>query len=453
MTTTSSTASISGLVSGLDTAGLIDKMMQLEATTQNKLKIRVTSEQSEVTALQALNTKLANLSTTAAGLSGASSSTTNVWATLQATSSNSAVTVTATSSAAPTAFSVTVGQTALSHQLAFLDPHAKTDVVTGTGTDVVLKRSGQPDLTISTAGGTLDQVASAINAANAGVRATLVKVGTSGGTDQYRLLVESTTTGAGQAFDLTDADGGSLLGGATVRAGRDATISVGGIDATSSTNTFADLVPGVTITLGAAATGTAAISVSRDATARSAAVKTMVTSINAILDSISTQTANNSDASKAGVLAGDGTVRQVASNLLESIYPGDKTSMAAYGIQVDRYGKLVFDETKFAAAYQADPDAVTAAITGTNGFAARVKKVADAASDRYTGSVTTTINGHNSTIKQLNDSIASWDDRLALRRTTLETQYTALETALSQMQSQQAWLTSQLSALSSSSSS
>jgi flagellar hook-associated protein 2 len=280
-----------------------------------------------------------------------------------------------------------------------------------------------------------------------------VKVGTASGTDQYRLLVESTSTGADQAFDLTTADGGSLLGGATVRSGRDAAISVGGIDATSSTNTFADLVPGVTITLGGAATGTADISVSRDATARSAAVKSLVTDVNAILDAISTQTANNADASKAGVLAGDGTVRQVASNLLDSIYPGDKTSLAAYGIQVDRYGKLVFDAGKFADAYASDPDAVTAAITGADGFAARVQKVAEAASDRFTGSVTTSINGHSSTIKQLNDSIASWDDRLALRRSTLEAQYTALETALSQMQSQQSWLTSQLAALSNNSSS
>jgi flagellar hook-associated protein 2 len=440
------TASISGLASGLDTASIIDQLMQLEAATQNKLKTRVTTEQSKVTALQQLNTKLAALATSAGKLAGVSSST-GTWATLQATSSNSAVSVTATSSATPGTFNVTVGQTALTHQLAFLDAHASTDVVTGSGTDVLIKRPGLPDVPISTDGGTLEQLVAAINAANAGVHATMVKVGTSGGTDQFRLLVESTTTGGAGTFDLTAADGGSLLGGATVRAGRDASISIGGIEATSTTNTFANIVPGVTITLGSAATGTADVAVTRDAATRSTAVKSLVTDINAILDSVQTTTANNSTASKAGVLSGDSTVHSVADKLLDAIYPADGTSMASYGIQVDRFGKVVFDEAKFAAAYQADPDAVTAAFTGADGFASRVQKVAEGASDKYAGSITSAINGHTSTITRLTDSIAEWDDRLELRRSSLERQYTALETALSQMQSQSSWLSSQLSSL------
>ncbi|HWJ81084.1 MAG TPA: flagellar filament capping protein FliD [Nocardioides sp.] len=440
------TASISGLASGLDTATIINQLMQLEAATQTKLKTRVATEQSKVTALQALNTKLAALATSAAGMATASA-TTGTWSALQATSSNAAVSVTATSSAAPSTFTVTVGQTALTHQLAFTDAHARTDVVTGAGTDVVLKRAGQADVTITTTGGTLDEVASAINAANAGVKATLVKVGTTGGVDQFRLLVESSTTGAGQAFDLTAADGSPLLGGATVRAGRDATISIGGIQATSSTNTFADVTPGVTVTLSASASGTADITVSRDASTRSAAVKSMVADINAILESVRTTTASNSDAAKRGILSGDGTVRQVPTDLLDAIYPADGSSMATYGLQVDRYGKLVFDETKFAAAYAADPAAVTAAFTGPTGFGARVQKVAENASDRFKGYVTTSINGHNAAITRLNEDIADWDDRLALRRTNLEQRYTALETALSQMKSQSSWLSGQLASL------
>ena len=40
--------------------------------------------------------------------------------------------------------------------------------------------------------------------------------------------------------------------------------------------------------------------------------------------------------------------RASGTSLLDSIYPGDGTTLADIGIQTDRYGKLVFDEEKFA---------------------------------------------------------------------------------------------------------
>ncbi|NHA00566.1 flagellar filament capping protein FliD [Nocardioides sp. W3-2-3] len=244
----------------------------------------------------------------------------------------------ATSAAAPGGFTVTVGQTALSHQVVFTEAHAKSDSVTGTTTGVLLKRDGQPDVAISTANGTLEELATAINGANAGVRATLVRTGTSGGTDQYRLLVESTATGEAQAFESTDSTSAPLLGGGSVRAGRDASIEIGGITATSTSNTFANVVPGVTVTLGTNATGSADLTLSRDAQGRSDAVKSFVDQVNAALTSIAALTTNTTDAK--GTLAGDSTLRRVASALQDAIYPGDGTSMAKFGVQIDRYGKV-----------------------------------------------------------------------------------------------------------------
>ncbi|WP_370290465.1 flagellar filament capping protein FliD [Nocardioides sp.] len=444
------TSSVGGLASGLDTASLVNQLIALEARSQTKLKTQVSSEQSKVGALQKVNTALQALSTAAGGFTGAasSSSTTNPWTTLKATSSNAAVAISATSAAAPGQFTVTVNQTALSHQLAFTEPHARTDVVTGAGTSVTLTRSGQPDLTISTANGTLDELAAAINGADAGVRATLVRTGSASGVDQYRLLVESSTTGAGQAFGLTDAGGADLMGGTTVRAGRDASIDIGGITATSSTNTFADLVPGVTVTLASNATGTADIDVSRDAAKQSDAVKGFVDQINALITQIGSFTSNDKNAK--GVLAGDSTLSSLASRLQDAVFPPDGTSMAKYGIQVDRFGKVTFDPDKFASSFAADPVAAATAFTGPGGFADRVKGVADTSSDRFNGSITAAINSRTSTISRLNASIADWDDRLALRRSNLERQYTQLETTLSQLQGQQSWLTSQLKSLQSS---
>ena len=57
-----------------------------------------------------------------------------------------------------------------------------------------------------------------------GLRATAVRVGT----DQYRLVVESATTGVAADYTLTDAADGPTpsLRGATARAGLDAKITV-----------------------------------------------------------------------------------------------------------------------------------------------------------------------------------------------------------------------------------
>jgi flagellar hook-associated protein 2 len=122
----------------------------------------------------------------------------------------------------------------------------------------------------------------------------------------------------------------------------------------------------------------------------------------------------------------------------------------------------VFDEAAFDQAYAADPAATAAAFTiapttgpttAENGWAARVAAVAKAASDSDDGTITTAINGRNTTIDRLQDSIDDWDLRLDLRRTTLSRQFTALETALSTLKSQGDWLAGQLASLSSGSSS
>ncbi len=178
--------------------------------------------------------------------------------------------------------------------------------------------------------------------------------------------------------------------------------------------------------------------------------------VNSILSDLDTKTAGASGTTAAGVLAGDSTARSVRDALAETIF-GGSGSMAAYGLQTDRYGKLVFDSAKFDEAYAADPAGTMAAFTtgatpADNGWAARVAAVAKSASDSVDGTITTAIQGRDSSIKQLQDSIDGWDDRLALRRSTLERRFTALETALSTMKSQGDWLAGQLASLPSTSS-
>jgi flagellar hook-associated protein 2 len=443
-------ASISGLSSGLDTATIISQLMQLEAAPQTRLKSRVGSEQSAITTLQSLNSKVALLTSKAEALAKATA-----WDPVKATSSNSAVAVTAGATAGKVDLTVTVTGVARTHQLGYASAAALTDVVTGASTVVRLDRFDGSPLEIETGDGTLAGLVSAVNAGTAttGVRASTVKVADG----SYRLLVESAATGVAQDFDLTAQDGSALLGGTTVRAGTDATIDFGvGVTATSSTNTFADVVPGVTLTLGAGtAVGTVAtVTVERDTAAVTASVKGLVESINALLTDIDTQSAYDATTKKAGPLTGDGTVRSLRAAILDAVYPADGGSLAGLGIQVTRSGKLELDQTVFAQALAADPTGVAEQFTAAgNGFADRIAKAADGAGDSVTGTLTAAIEGRRTGVQRLQTNIEEWDRRLELRRANLERQFTALETALNQMTSQSSWLSGQLASLPTASSS
>jgi flagellar hook-associated protein 2 len=272
-----------------------------------------------------------------------------------------------------------------------------------------------------------------------------------------RLLVTATQTGAG-SISLSPSDGSTLLGGATSAAGTDASVSLGaGITVTSSSNTLTSLLPGVTVTLGA---GTPVgqpvqVTVADDGSSRANGIKQYVAQINELMSSIAAQTkysptlgsSSSTAASDAGVLAGNQDLAAVVNALRMSIFPADGTSMAKYGLDIDRDGTVTFDSAAFQAAYQADPTGVQAAFTGSNGWVARVEKVSDGASLPASGTVSRTIKALNDQIASENDDVAAWDDRLAMKRASLEQIYNNLETQLSKLQSQQSWLTSALSSL------
>jgi flagellar hook-associated protein 2 len=346
------------------------------------------------------------------------------------------------------AFTFTVDRLATAHRLTFDNLATAGDVVVVSGTTVDLTIDGTTK-TLDTGDGTLDGLVTALNAAGTGVTAAKVKVATDGaGVSSYRLVVSSLETGAAHNFTLGN------VAPATAVAGQDAAIRMGADTITSATNTFSGVIPGVDLTVSAEAVGTSVdVTVARDTTSVKDTVKSLVEAVNATLAQIDSLSTYNATTRTAGPLAGNAAVRSLRTELLNSIYPSDGTSMASVGLQTDRYGKLVLDEAKFAAAYAEDPAAVAAKFTsGTvDGFAARLAKAADAGSNQYTGTITAAITGRTTTIGRIEDSIEAWDLRLELRRTSLQQRFTALETALSQMSNQSAWLAGQIGSLSGSS--
>lgn len=449
-----SSITFTGLGSGLDTASIVSQLMAIEKAPQDRLKTALAKEQTTLTALQQLNTSLAALQKSADSFS-----TGSTWSKLNATSSSSAVTISASSAATPSSLSVAVGQVATAAGNTYTSAAALTDTVT-TATKLAVTLSDGTSTSVDLADGKLSTVISSLNGLkDASGTPLLSATAVSTGNGSYRLVVNQVATGQG-SLTITEAGGTPLMGGpdaAISRAGSNASITAGGVALSQRSNTFTALMPGVDVTISPAAQGTTAtLSVSDDGSSRANAINTFVSQINQVIDQISDTTSYGTitpgkTATGGGALPGDGTLRAISDQLLNTIFPGGGATMATMGLDLDRDGHVTFDQTKFQAAYKADPAGVQNAFIGPNGFTSRVSTIAKLQSDSSTGSLTMTIKSENTEIARYNDEITAWDDRLAMKQSALTQQFTALETQLSRLQNQSSWLTAQLNSLSSSS--
>jgi len=458
---------IDGLISGLQTTDLINSLMQAEAIPQTLLKNKVTDSTNFISAMQALNSKVAALADSAAKLAKPAGTDLHT-----ASTSSTTVTATAGTGAVDGTIDFTVDRLAQS-QVTVTGPLTEWPDQPPTLTFVAADGTTKQ---ITAASSSLADVAAAINQAGAGVSATRVAAGLDPATGQqlYRLQLSSTKTGAAAAFtayrgtaaDVAAGTATNILsdaGSSQVRQAQDAQLTLwAGTGAaqtvTSATNSFADVLPGVTVSVTAASTSPVTLTVARDDKSISAAAGSLATAVNDILTFIGQKQAVSTSTDAAGgtvvtggVFTGESSVRDVNQKLVDAVIaPIGSVSPSTYGISITRDGAVTFDQDVFATAMAADPDAVKTAVAT---IAQRVADAATDASDTYTGSISLKIKGEQSTVKSLNDQITDWDGRLADRRATLEKTYANLEVQLQQLQSQSSWLTGQLSSLPSASAS
>lgn len=459
--------SVDGLVSGMDTTSLITQLIQAEAAPQTALKARLSATQTAASAYRTANTTFLAITAAAEALTSSGVSTAR-----KVSSSNSAV----TASAVPTAItgsSLTFSVTALASTQTIV---SKTSWATPT-TDVrastepawpieILDSLGASKGTVNVAAGaTLTDAVTAINDADLGVRAAILKVG-----DTYRLQLTAETGGSAGAFTVKSATEDAVTAGSgfvQTSAGQDATLDLGGgLTATSSTNTFADLLAGVSVTVSKVDATPVTLTVSTDTDSVTTKVQAMVDAVNAALTEVKRATSNAPGST--ATLKGDPSLNSLAGRLLDAVSAavGPDGSAAKIGIQLTRDGKITFDKTKMATALKEDPALVSRMMNGTPaslgvdgvvgggndvaevpGLAARVLAVSKNASDATTGSIVALAKGKDTLIKDYQDRIAAWDLRLVKRKEMLTRQFTAMETALSSLKNQSTWLAGQISGL------
>lgn len=460
------TLGVDGLVSGLDTTSIITNLMKVEAKPQDLLKTQLSATQAKATAYRAVNTRFDAIRTAAEALTAG-----NLAAARTASSTNTAVAATATPTAVDGSnVSFRVERLAASKQVLSAGTWTSatapvTDQAKPAWPIKVLDSSGATVGSISLpADATLTDAMTAINGAGYGVHATIVQLGA----NEFRLQVTSDGTGTAGARTLQGADEDSSTAEAgfeTSRAQMDAQISLDGTGRviTSSTNTFSNLITGVSVTVSKAdptALSPTTVSVGADSSAFTAKVKALVDAANGALGVIKGYTVSTAGAATA-TLQGDRALVQLSGQLLSSISSaiGGK-SASTVGLQLSKDGTITFDASVFAAKLASDPTAVSALISGraattvggvttpaVPGIAGQLAALAKTASDSSTGTLVSLARGRDSLANTLQDRIDAFDIRLEARRATLTKQFTTLETALNTIKNQSSWLSSQIGQL------
>lgn len=442
--------SVDGLVTGLDTTSLIRQLLNAERTPQRLLQRQQSELQQTVSVFKQLNTKFQSVRDAADDLAGSSD-----WAVRTASSSDEGVvTAQVTGTPASGTLSFTVTALAATHTLISGNTVAGTDVVVADGTDFTV--NGTTITAAEYGGGTLAEVAQAINDSGAGVTATTVQVSPG----NYRLQLAAETSGAGGSFTVGGTGLAATLGTFdVVSAGADASITVGdgpgAYEVTSTTNTFSDVLPGLAFT--AVSLGSATVSIENDAEAIADKVEALVTAMNDAQKFVADNSKYDEASGKGGIFLGESMPGRLRTDLHNALIdPVSSSSLVgkSVGIETDRDGAISFDREAFLAAYANDPAAVEAFFganaagdTADDGIAERVSLVAESATRLNTGRIATYIEGREARIDSLDDQIERWDVRLEMRETMLRRQFAHLETALSRMQQQGQWLAGQLASL------
>ena len=394
-----------GVGSGLDVNSIVSQLVAIEKQPLQPLQTKATALQKQLSLYGTIKSQVSALQDAATALASATS-----WAAQAATSSNTAaVTVAANSTASSTAFGLDVTRLAQAQTTASRSLAVGGSLGAGSGTGVLTIQLGSwgstgagPFVAGASSAVTVNvsesdnytTIANAINAKNAGVKATVLR---SGNTE--RLSLQSTTTGSDAGFTIASDSGFAALdslsftslangsesatGMESSQSGLNATLKVNGVAIESATNVVSNVVPGVTFNLlqTTAVGSPVQISVAQDKTAVQKNIQTFADAYSALSKTLA-------DATKyvpggvSGVLQGDSTTvglqslmrKVISSNSVGSTF----SRLSEIGLEQQTDGSLKLNTTKLTTAMGDMSNlqklfTTDNANTATNGFALKLR--------------------------------------------------------------------------------
>ena len=471
-------ASIStlGIGSGLDLSTILDNLTTAEKASLTPISTQQTAYTAKLSAYATLKSSLSTFQTANTALNSA-----DLFTATSATSSSSAFSATTSGTVVAGKYTISVTQLAQAQTLTSAVQTSNTTALGDSSASsrtlsIALKDGTSKDITLTSDQTSLTGMRDAINSADAGVSATIIKVGDG----SYRLSLTSSETGSDNAVSSIKVTGDDTLQGivgydstASSNAmtesvtAQNAKLTVNNVEIENSSNTISDALEGITLNLNDTTSGNQTLTITKDTSKAESAIKTWTDAYNTLLDQFNTLTkytavdvgADSQDSSN-GALVGDSTLRTIQTQLKSMLTNAQSSStyktLAQIGITTDpTTGSLELDSDKLETALSSDADGVKEMIVGDGKTTGITTTIATNLTGwlSSTGIVQAATDGVSKTLNQLTDQYNEMSTRIDNMVARYKTQFTALDVLMSSLNQTSSYLTQQFESSSSSSSS
>ncbi|KGT96005.1 flagellar capping protein [Erwinia typographi] len=467
-------ASIStlGIGSGLDLASILDSLQTSEKAALTPISTQQSSYTAKLSAYGTLKSALTTFQTANTTLNNA-----DLFSATKTTSSSTAFSATTAAGAVAGKYSISVTQLAAAQTLtSAVQTSNTTALATAASTITIQNAKGDAAVNVSipAASSSLTGIRDAINKADAGVTASIIKTGDG----SYRLSLTSAETGTDNAVTLSvsgdstlqsmlNYDGTSGSNMTQSVEAKNAELTVNNVAIENSSNTISDALEGITLNLSDVTTGNQTLTITSDTSKASSAISAWVNAYNTLQDNFASLTkytavdvGTTTQDSSNGALLGDSTLRTIQSQLKTMLTNAQSSStyksLAQIGVTSDpTTGELELDDDKLTTALTDDADGVKEMIIGdgkTTGIATTIATNMTSWLSS-TGILQAATDGVSKTLNNLTDQYNTASTRIDNTIARYKTQFTALDVLISKLNSTSSYLTSQFSTTSSSTSS
>ncbi|WP_158784448.1 flagellar filament capping protein FliD [Pantoea sp. BAV 3049] len=461
-----------GIGSGLDLSSILDSLEASEKAALTPISTQQSSYTAKLSAYGTLKSALTTFQTANSTLNNA-----NLFSSTAATSTTTAFSATTASGALAGKYTISVTQLATAQTLTSGVQTTNNTAIASSDSTITIQQGGDAKpVTISLAAGnsSLTGIRDAINKADAGVTASIIKTGDG----SYRLSMTSNDTGTDNAMTIAVSgdsalqsfmtyDGTSSSNMTQSVAAKNAELTVNNVPIENSSNTISDALEGITLNLNDVTSGNQSLTITKDTSGATSAITNWVNAYNTLQDQFSSLTkytavavgADAQDTSN-GALVGDSTLRTIQSQLKSMLTNAQSSStyksLAQIGITSDpSTGSLSIDSTALSTALDKDPDGIKEMIVGdgkTTGIATTIGSNLTSWLSS-TGILQAATDGVSKTLNNLTDQYNNESSRIDDMVARYKTQFTALDVLMSKLNSTSSYLTSQFSTSSSSTSS
>jgi flagellar hook-associated protein 2 len=458
-----------GIGSGLKLADILDSMQTAEKAALAPITKQQSAYSSKLTAYSTMSSAIETFQAANSKLNNA-----DLFSAFKTVSSSTSFSATGTTGATPGKYSINVTALAKAQTLTTATQTTNTTALATTDSTLTIQAAADGskpiEIKISAADSSLTGVRDAINKANAGVTASVIKTGDG----SYRLSLTSDKTGSDNAVTLSVNGDNSMkdllnyggTGASNVTqsvVAQNAELTVNNVKIVNSSNTISDALEGITLNLSDVTTGEQSLTITKDTNNASTVLTDWVTAYNTLQDAFASltkftavETNTDTQDTSNGALVGDSSLRTIQQQMKSLLTNTASTStfktLSQIGITTDpNTGQLETDKTKLDAALAKDPTGIKEMIIGDG----KKTGIATTMASNLTGwlsskgIIQSAKDGVSKTLNNLTQQYNAANDRINDTIARLKTQFTALDLIVSKLNTTSDYLTAQFDTMNS----